>query len=138
MAAAPTPRPALVVETAYMTTSPNRLFAVDLRERSTFKDWEIYNIQVRLFIWGMWPELPHHKGRIWGGAIPGRGLSAPAVANGRVYLGTDKGRLMAIDTETGKKVWEYEGGTPLLGAPTVTKDRSLYRRQRRHGATQST
>ena len=30
---------------------------------------------------------------------------------------------MAIDTETGKKVWEYEGGTPLLGAPTVTKDR---------------
>ncbi len=115
--------PALVGETAYMTTSPNRLFAVDLTERSTFKDWEIYNIQVRLFIWGMWPELPHHKGRIWGGAIPGRGLSAPAVANGRVYLGTDKGRLMAIDTETGKKVWEYEGGTPLLGAPTVTKDR---------------
>src|SRR5687768_7885491 len=40
----------------------------------------------------------------------------PIVAGGRVYLGTLRGKLHAIDANTGKDVWVYDGGGRMLHA----------------------
>src|SRR5437879_5799767 len=48
----------------------------------------------------------------WKADLPGRGLSSPVVANGRVYVtacsGPDQERLhvLCFDHNTGKKLWE--------------------------------
>lgn len=109
----------------YVIADPGRLFAVDIDERSSFKDWEIYQMLVRFYIWGIWPELPHHKGRVWIARVSGRTTSSLAIAHDKVYLGTDRSRVLAFETESGKVAWEYRAAAPMLGSPTVTQD-TLY------------
>jgi outer membrane protein assembly factor BamB len=73
----------------------------------------------------------------WKAELPGRGLSAPVVARGRVYLtactGPDQERLhvLCLDEATGKKLWERQfraTGTTLchhktnMAAPTPATD----------------
>jgi outer membrane protein assembly factor BamB len=73
----------------------------------------------------------------WKVALPGRGLSAPVVAQGRVYLtacsGPDEDRLhvLCFELATGKKLWErqfWATGTTLchpktnMAAPTPVTD----------------
>jgi outer membrane protein assembly factor BamB len=73
----------------------------------------------------------------WKVELPGRGLSAPVVAQGRVYLtacsGPDEDRLhvLCFDLATGKKLWErqfWATGTTLchpktsMAAPTPVTD----------------
>jgi outer membrane protein assembly factor BamB len=73
----------------------------------------------------------------WKAELPGRGLSAPVIAGGRVYVtactGTDEDRLhvLCFDEATGKKLWErqfWATGTTLchpktnMAAPTPATD----------------
>jgi outer membrane protein assembly factor BamB len=52
---------------------------------------------------------------------------SPAVANGRVYLGTGYGKLaaMALDAATGKPAWSTPCDVPVWGPPAVS-DRYVY------------
>jgi outer membrane protein assembly factor BamB len=47
--------------------------------------------------------------------------SSPAVADGRVFVGTGYGRLraLALDAETGASLWETETDLPVWGPPSV-------------------
>src|SRR2546428_749632 len=73
----------------------------------------------------------------WKGELPGRGLSAPVIAAGRVYVtaatGHDQDRLhvLCFDEATGRKLWErqfWATGTTLchpktnMAAPTPATD----------------
>ncbi len=73
----------------------------------------------------------------WKVELPGRGLSAPVIARGRVFVtactGPDQERLhvLCLDEKTGKKLWErqlWATGTTLchpktnMAAPTPTTD----------------
>ena len=49
--------------------------------------------------------------------------SSPAVASGRVYIGSNDGRFYVLDLASGKKVWEYETGSPLSASPAVAAGR---------------
>jgi outer membrane protein assembly factor BamB len=78
----------------------------------------------------------------WKAALPGRGLSAPVVAAGRVYVTACSGykqtreHVLCFDLTTGKKLWErqlWATGTTLchpktnMAAPTpVTDGRHVY------------
>ncbi|MEZ6189624.1 MAG: PQQ-binding-like beta-propeller repeat protein, partial [Planctomycetota bacterium] len=55
------------------------------------------------------------------------GLTAPAIADGVLYVGTNKGALYAIDGESGEKLWEYRdelgtGENQVASAPVVLDD----------------
>lgn len=80
-----------------------------------------------------WPMLAHDAGRSgatpvelrppfarkWYRAFPDEGLMAgvqPIVAGGRVYVGTLKGVMHAVDAETGRDVWTFQAGGPILHA----------------------
>ena len=43
----------------------------------------------------------------------------PAYSNGTIYAADYKGLLVAIDAESGKRLWEVETGLPFSGGPGV-------------------
>jgi outer membrane protein assembly factor BamB len=43
----------------------------------------------------------------------------PVVAYGRLYVGTNRGRFLALDAETGKVAWKKEFGRCIAASPTV-------------------
>ena len=78
-------------------------------------------------IWIFDPEVPREWARWVCCDVVNRG---PAVWEGRVYVGTLDGRLIAIDAETGKAVWETRTTDPekpyaITGAPRVVKGKVI-------------
>jgi quinohemoprotein ethanol dehydrogenase len=73
--------------------------------------------------WEYDPEVPHE----WGGrACCGADSRGVAAWNGKIYIGTVDGRLVAIDAETGIRVWEtltidQSLRYSISGAPRVAK-----------------
>lgn len=80
-----------------------------------------------------WPMLGHDAGRSgatsaevrppferkWYRAFPDEGLMTgvqPVVARGRLFIGTLRGVLHAIDAETGADLWTFQAGGPILHA----------------------
>jgi len=41
----------------------------------------------------------------------------PIVADGKVFIGTHSGNLYALDAETGKPLWRFDAGAPILHSP---------------------
>ncbi len=80
-----------------------------------------------------WPQLQHdaaHTGRSADAVQPPlsvkwtRTLGEPTftgspviVADGKVFLGTNWGNLLALDRRTGQTVWRYKTGGPILATP---------------------
>ena len=52
-----------------------------------------------------------------------RPASPPALAGGKLYLGTADGRLLCADPKTGKTLWETEVGGRILFEPAVVNGR---------------
>jgi outer membrane protein assembly factor BamB len=50
-------------------------------------------------------------------------LTPPAVANGKLFLGTTDGRVLCLSAATGETVWEVPVGEPVLFQPAVAGGR---------------
>ncbi len=60
------------------------------------------------------------KGRLkWEYDADGPMYSSPAVVDGRVYLATGAGSIVALDAETGEEVWKHTTGGPLNSSPAI-------------------
>ena len=78
-------------------------------------------------LWRFDPKVPRNKGRDACCDVVNRGV---AVSEGRVYLGTLDGRLISLDAQTGKPIWEVsttDSSLPytITGAPRVVGSRVL-------------
>jgi hypothetical protein len=52
---------------------------------------------------------------------PGGGIeTTPAVAFGRVFVGSDDGNLYALNETSGKLLWKYSTGGPITASPIVS------------------
>jgi outer membrane protein assembly factor BamB len=49
--------------------------------------------------------------------------SSPAIAAGRVYIGSNDGHFYVLDLPTGKKLWDFEAGAPLSASPAIAAGR---------------
>jgi outer membrane protein assembly factor BamB len=45
--------------------------------------------------------------------------SSPAVADTRVFFGSNDGRFYVLDIASGKKLWEFDGGSPFATSPAI-------------------
>jgi glucose dehydrogenase len=71
---------------------------------------------------------------LWRFATGAGVYSAPAVANGVVYVGSEDKNLYAIDAATGKEKWRFTTGEHVFVSPTVadgvvyvgSEDKNLY------------
>jgi outer membrane protein assembly factor BamB len=52
--------------------------------------------------------------------------SSPAIAAGRVLIGSDSYRLYCLDLETGKLQWKFDAQWPIFSSPAVSKDRVYF------------
>ena len=59
----------------------------------------------------------------WTFATKARVESSPAVASGRVYVGSNDGRFYVLSLDTGAKLWEFTAGAPLSASPAIAKGR---------------
>jgi quinohemoprotein ethanol dehydrogenase len=86
-----------------------------------------YDAATGKLIWSYDPEVPRELGVKGCCDVVSRGVAA---WNGKIYIGTFDGRLVALDAATGKPVWSVVTGdqsTPLTitQAPRVVKGRVL-------------
>ena len=49
--------------------------------------------------------------------------SSPAIAGGRVYVGSNDGRFYALDLASGKVVWQHDEGAALTASPALANGR---------------
>ena len=59
----------------------------------------------------------------WTFATGARIDSSPAIAGGRVYIGSNDGKLYVLDVATGKSVFQFEAGGPLSASPALAAGR---------------
>lgn len=73
---------------------------------------------------------PGHSGASDGAIRPDPGIrwiidldaplfGTPAVVDGRIYIGTGDGRLLAIDSTSGRMLWEHRVDSAILSSPAV-------------------
>ena len=109
--------PIVVDGVMYLTTAWSKVFALD---PATGKE-----------LWAFDPAVPGATGVKGCCDVGNRGV---AVWNGRVYVGTFDGRLVALDAATGKQTWSVDtvdvpGADPqsytITGAPRVVKGKVI-------------
>lgn len=49
--------------------------------------------------------------------------SSPAIAGGRVFVGSNDGRFYVLSLTNGAKVWEFNAGAPLSASPAIANGR---------------
>jgi eukaryotic-like serine/threonine-protein kinase len=60
---------------------------------------------------------------VWTFATKARVESSPAIAGGRVFVGSNDGRFYILNLNTGAKLWEFNAGAPLSASPAIGKGR---------------
>jgi quinohemoprotein ethanol dehydrogenase len=105
--------PLVIDGVMYVTGAWSRVFALDAATGA--------------LRWSFDPQVPGHTGIDACCDVVNRGLAA---WQGRLYLGTLDGRLIALDTATGKPVWDVStipagSRATITGAPRIVKDKVI-------------
>jgi len=59
----------------------------------------------------------------WTFATRARVESSPAIAGGRVFVGSNDGRFYVLNLDDGAKLWEFDAGAPLSASPAIANGR---------------
>lgn len=59
----------------------------------------------------------------WAFATKARVESSPAIAGGRVFIGSNDGRFYVLNLSTGALMWEFNTGAPLSASPAIGRGR---------------
>ena len=59
----------------------------------------------------------------WTFTTKARVESSPAIAGGRVFVGSNDGRFYVLNLNTGAKLWEFNAGAPLSASPAIGRGR---------------
>ena len=59
---------------------------------------------------------------LWSQNLFSNSTSTPAVRGGRVFIGSDSGKLFALDAVTGTPIWSFTTGAEVYSAPAVSGD----------------
>jgi outer membrane protein assembly factor BamB len=60
---------------------------------------------------------------VWTFATRARVESSPAIAGGRVFVGSNDGRFYVLSLSNGAKLWEFNAGAPLSASPAIANGR---------------
>lgn len=60
---------------------------------------------------------------VWTFATRARVESSPAIASGRVFVGSNDGRFYVLGLNDGAKLWEFDAGAPLSASPAIANGR---------------
>ena len=60
---------------------------------------------------------------VWTFDTRARVESSPAIAGGRVFVGSNDGRFYVLNLSNGAKLWEFNAGAPLSASPAIARGR---------------
>ncbi|MGZ8847238.1 MAG: outer membrane protein assembly factor BamB family protein [Pyrinomonadaceae bacterium] len=60
---------------------------------------------------------------VWTFTTRARVESSPAIAGGRVFIGSNDGMFYVLNLTTGSKLWEFNAGAPLSASPAIANGR---------------
>ncbi|MGH9882097.1 MAG: PQQ-binding-like beta-propeller repeat protein, partial [Pyrinomonadaceae bacterium] len=60
---------------------------------------------------------------LWTFPTRARVESSPAIAGGRVFVGSNDGRFYVLSLSTGAKLWEFTAGAALSASPAIANGR---------------
>lgn len=129
--------PALRGNFAYYGTFDNEVLSVDLTARRV--GWRYQHPQRKFpfyssaavtddrivvggrdkFVHGLTPDGK----AAWTFATKARVESSPAIAGGRVFVGSNDGRFYVLNLSNGGLVWEFNTGAPLSASPAIGRGR---------------
>lgn len=129
--------PALRDGSAFYGTFDNEVLGVNLTERKI--SWRYEHPQrkfpfyssaavtsARIVIGGR-DKFVHGLGldgkSVWTFATRARVESSPAIAGGRVFVGSNDGRFYVLALNDGAKLWEFNAGAPLSASPAIANGR---------------
>jgi len=129
--------PALLGGAAYYGTFNNDVVKVSLAERKILWRYEhptrhfpFYSsaaVSNNYVVLGGRDKLVHGlttAGKaVWTFTTGARVESSPAIAGGRVFVGSNDGKFYVLDLTTGAKLWEFNAGAPLSSSPAIANNR---------------
>jgi len=129
--------PALSGDSAYYGTFDNEVLMVSLKEHRVVwryqhpqRHFPFYSsaavTQNRIVVGGrdkMVHGLNPNGKAGWTFATNARVESSPAIAAGRVFVGSNDGRFYVLNLNTGAKLWEFNAGAPLSASPAIARGR---------------
>jgi outer membrane protein assembly factor BamB len=129
--------PALLGNSAYYGTFDNEVLMVSLTERRVgwryqhpqrkFPFYSSAAVTATLIVIGGRDKMVHGitpagKGA-WTFDTRARVESSPAIAGGRVFVGSNDGRFYVLNLASGAKLWEFDAGAPLSASPAIARGR---------------
>jgi outer membrane protein assembly factor BamB len=129
--------PALLGNSAYYGTFDNEVLMVSLTERRVgwryqhpqrkFPFYSSAAVTATLIVIGGRDKLVHGitlAGKsAWTFDTRARVESSPAIAGGRVFVGSNDGRFYVLNLASGAKLWEFDAGAPLSASPAIARGR---------------
>ena len=129
--------PALQAGAAYYGTFGNEVLMLSLRDRRIVWRYEhpqrkfpFYSsaaVSADRIVIGGRDKLIHGLNpagkAAWTFATGARVESSPAIAGGRVFVGSNDGRFYVLNLSTGAKLWEFNAGSPLSASPAIANGR---------------
>jgi len=129
--------PALRSGSAYYGTFANEVLSVSLRDRRIVWRYEHPRLKFPYYssaavlgdrvVVGGRDKMVHGltaSGRAaWTFATRARVESSPAIAGGRVFVGSNDGRFYVLSLANGAKLWEFNAGAPLSASPAIANGR---------------
>ena len=129
--------PALRSGHAYYGTFDNEVLGVDLGKREIawryehpvrkFPFYSSAAVTANRIVLGGRDKLVHGltlAGKpAWTFTTRARVESSPAIAGGRVFVGSNDGRFYVLGLSNGAKLWEFNAGAPLSASPAIANGR---------------
>jgi len=129
--------PAISGDSAYYGTFDNEVLMVSLQEHRVvwryqhpqrhFPFYSSAAITRNRIVLGGRDKMVHglnpNGKAAWTFATNARVESSPAIASGRVFVGSNDGRFYVLNLNTGAKLWEFNAGAPLSASPAIGRGR---------------
>ena len=129
--------PALTDVSAYYGTFDNEVLMVSLKDRRIVwryqhpqRHFPFYSSAAitrdRIVVGGrdkMVHGLNSAGKAAWTFVTKARVESSPAIAGGRVFVGSNDGLFYVLNLDTGAKLWEFNTGAPLSASPAIGRGR---------------
>ena len=129
--------PALRGAFAFYGTFANEVLMLSLRKRSVvwryqhpqrkFPFYSSAAVSADRVVLGGRDKLVHglnSAGKaVWTFATGARVESSPAIAGGRVFVGSNDGKFYVLSLNSGAKLWEFNAGAPLSASPAIANGR---------------
>ncbi len=85
---------------------------------SRFGDVEAFDAASGESLWQV-DVSPREAGWLWDSRLDAQVSGGLSAQYGKIYLGTERGLVIALDAETGQQLWQAEIGAEVLAPPSV-------------------